>query len=260
MGKYTDVEESNMKMEVDVKDSGGYGKSVSLGELPTLAPFQRVVCEVKVLCVEEEMAVSGGMRKQDVMVSDSTGTGRLTVWEVDIGKMEEGKCYRLNGVMVREFRKKKFLSTAKENCKIEMIDDIGVVDDLESGDEGNVEEGLKHNNVRVAGVETLTNYSGCMKCKSKVVCDADEPELGTCGKCGTMQCMADCTSEVTAHLIIRSGSGKLSLRAFGKVVEDIAEQREAALTKVSLLKARKFDMEIRDGIIRAVTRKVSKGK
>lgn len=42
-------------------------------------------------------------------------------------KLEEDGSYKLSGVVVREFRGKKFLSTAKENCKLEKIDDIGLV-------------------------------------------------------------------------------------------------------------------------------------
>ena len=67
-----------------------------------LGAYQRVVCEVKVIRVDEEMVVSGGMRKQDVVISDSTGTGRLTVWENKIGKVEEGVCYNLKGGDLRK--------------------------------------------------------------------------------------------------------------------------------------------------------------
>lgn len=65
----------------------------------------------------------------------------------------------MKGVIVREFKKKTFLSSAKK-CKIEEIGDIGVVDDLVSEGEGQVEEGLNHSNVCVAAVEALTSYNG----------------------------------------------------------------------------------------------------
>jgi ssDNA-binding replication factor A large subunit len=64
--------------------------------------------------------------EKDVLVSDATGTSRLTLWESEIRRLEEEKSYKLCGVVVREFKGRKFLSTAKENCKIE---DIGVVND-----------------------------------------------------------------------------------------------------------------------------------
>ena len=144
------------------------------------------------------------------------------------------------------------MSTAKE---IEEIGDIGDVDDVEIEDEGQVEEGLEHCNVRVAAVEALTSYSGCMKCKAKVVPDVEDGVIGSCGYCGLMQCMEECDSELTAHVIVKGGNGRWMLRAFGKVVEDIAEKWGGGVTKVALLKARPFDMKIRDGIIKGVQRK-----
>lgn len=44
---------------------------------------------------------------------------------------------------------------AKDNCVIEVIKGIGVLDDRDSGEDEKVEEGVNHSycNVRVAGVE-----------------------------------------------------------------------------------------------------------
>ena len=36
--------------------------------------------------------------------------------------------------------------------------------------------------------------------------------------------MEQCDSELTAHVIVKGGNGRWMLRAFGKVVEDIAEK------------------------------------
>ena len=65
--------------------------------------------------------------KQDILIGDRTGTLRLTVWEHHIGKLEDSNSYKLIGVNVQEFRGEKYLSTAKANCEVELIEDIGVV-------------------------------------------------------------------------------------------------------------------------------------
>ena len=100
---------------------------VALKEVPLLVSFQRVSVEVKVTSVEEALEVAGG--KQDVIVGDSSGSVRVTVWEKEIGSIEKGKSYRMTGMMVREFRGRKFLSTSKANSKIEPISDIGGVEE-----------------------------------------------------------------------------------------------------------------------------------
>ena len=100
---------------------GAGGKLIKLEEVQCLVPFQRVSCEVKVVDVDSVMEVSGGKKKQDVLVGDSTGVARVTVWESEIGKLKEGESYKLTGMMVREFKGKKFLSTSKYKSAFESI-------------------------------------------------------------------------------------------------------------------------------------------
>ena len=67
--------------------------------------------------MEEPAIVGQGMKKQDLLIGDSTGTARLALWETEVGTMEEEGSYRLGGLMVREFRKQKFLSTSKQSSQ-----------------------------------------------------------------------------------------------------------------------------------------------
>ena len=132
--KRTEVEKSEKMFTVESTDQKAT-KVTTLGELNKLVTYQRVSVEVKALHVEDVMKVSGGKRKQDIIIGDSSGCTRLTVWEGEIGKIEEDESYRLSGMMVWEYRGKKFLSTSKENSEIEVIDDIGDVE--EESDEEN---------------------------------------------------------------------------------------------------------------------------
>ena len=103
MTRHTEVEKSGEHIDVDsVKrgSCGAGGKLIKLEEVQCLVPFQRVSCEVKVVDVDSVMEVSGGKKKQDVLVGDSTGVARVTVWESEIGKLKEGESYKLTGMMV----------------------------------------------------------------------------------------------------------------------------------------------------------------
>lgn len=110
-------------------------KVIKLDEVKDLVAFQRATCDVKVVDVVGVKEVTGGKRMQEVLICDCSGTVRLTLWENDIGKMEED---RVKGLMVREFRSKKFLSTSKDNCDIEVMDDIGSIEEGEEGEEEDV--------------------------------------------------------------------------------------------------------------------------
>ena len=107
----------------------------------------------------------------------------------------EDQSYNLNGVVVREYQGKKFLLTAKENTIIEKIDDIGVVEEEESENDGisPIEDDgrpVKMDNVHVVGVSLLESYSGCLKYSGKVtVGDDDDSTIGSFIKCNLMQCM-----------------------------------------------------------------------
>lgn len=78
-------------------------------------------------------------QKQDVIVGDSTKSGRVTVWEEEIGKLELGKSYKMEGMMVRSFgrgnNKEMYLSTGKKGSQIEMMEDIGDIEEEEEEEE-----------------------------------------------------------------------------------------------------------------------------
>lgn len=60
--------------------------------------MQLVSVEVKVVGVEEPTIVGSGLKKQDILIWDSTGTARLAVWEKEVGRMEKDGSYRLGGL------------------------------------------------------------------------------------------------------------------------------------------------------------------
>ena len=181
----------------------------------------------------------------------------MTLWESDIGKLEEDKSYKLFGLMVREFRGEKYLSAKKENSSIEVIEDIGDVEELEEDEiTGATHSGCKEfEDVHVVAVERLDNYKGCMKCGSKVVVDLENEELGMCSKCELLQCIEDCKTVLTAQIMINNKVGNISLRVFEKNIFNIAQQSSDITAKV-LLKAKPFNVIYKNGIICAVSCKV----
>ena len=252
--KHTEVEKSEKVFDVESKFGKAGEKVITLKELHDLLPFQRVTVEVKAVRVEEPTEVSGGKKKQDVLVGDSTGTARFTVWEGEIGTVDEDVSYRLSGMMVREFRGKKFLSTSKENSKIEKISDIGDVEEEVSEEESDQGCTTKIKDARVIGVMYLEKYNGCLKCSAKVVPDKDDVELGCCSKCSMMQCVDVSTQELSAQLVIKSANGNVTLRAFSKTVQDIADKPVNEVTMVVLLKAKPFTLVHHQGIIQSISR------
>ena len=109
--------------------------------------------------------------------------------------------------------------------------------------------------VRVAGVEVVESLSECISCANRVVPDTNDPELGTCSQCSMMQRMDDTNVMLGTSLVLRIGEREfLPLRAFGAVVEFIAQKPAAEVSRKALLKAEPFTISHRDGIILSATR------
>ena len=84
VNKFTEIENSTKKFcTTNLRERSS--EIVELSQLSSLQAFQRVVVEVKVIHVDDAMAVSGGKKKQDIRVGDASGAARVTVWEGEIG-------------------------------------------------------------------------------------------------------------------------------------------------------------------------------
>lgn len=62
-------------------------------ELDSCGEYERVTVNVKVNHLDTPVVVSGGKHKQNVIITDATGSGTLTLWESDIGKLQEQESY-----------------------------------------------------------------------------------------------------------------------------------------------------------------------
>ncbi len=82
--KHTKVIKSKKVFDVAECSGKKVGKVIVLSELTDLAPFQCVTVEEKVVRLEDIGKVPGGKKKRDVVVGDSSGSARFTVWERSI--------------------------------------------------------------------------------------------------------------------------------------------------------------------------------
>ena len=83
-------------------------KEASFYDLGTLVVGEEVTLTVKVKSVDPPQDVKNRegtmLKKQDCIIGDVNGCGRMVVWEDDVGKMIEGGSYKHVGVTVRSFR------------------------------------------------------------------------------------------------------------------------------------------------------------
>ena len=96
------IKESPRKIDVSMlivenKTSSG---EITLDQLPEMEIFTKVIATVKVVQVNDAVQLSEKM-KQDVVVADECATSRVTLWEEQVGALEQGRSYILKNFVVR---------------------------------------------------------------------------------------------------------------------------------------------------------------
>lgn len=146
--------------------------------------------------------VPKGLRKQELLIGDPSGTARLTVWDNEVGLMKEGGQLQAEWSCSVTIRGKKFLSTSKGSSCIKKVDDVGNM--KEGVNNIDDEDDVQHlKNVRIVGVQKVESYGGCLKCGARVARDEGDEEMGVCAKCHMMQCMDDCYTCWMAQVTVK---------------------------------------------------------
>ena len=78
-----------------------------------LPEYQCIAVQAKVMHANEITELRSGGKVQEVTNADATGHTTLNIWEEHLGKIKEGCCFEMKGLMVRDFRGCKYLTTSK---------------------------------------------------------------------------------------------------------------------------------------------------
>ena len=242
--KHTKVECSPKKFDFSQADyETGLGTSAAevsaVGDISTLAANQCISITIKVITVGESKEVQSRqdkpLTKQDCVVGDSTGRCRVVLWENDVGKLNEGCCYKLTNMLVREYAHVKYLSLS-ESAVVNPVADIG---EVASEDEDLEVEGRNQVNGEIIAVHRVDEYSSCLTCKGKVT--SINAVIGECNKCGSKVKMSRCRKSVSVQFIVEDDSRKSwRLTAFNDEVDAIVEGETGATIEEKMLMANKM--------------------
>ena len=231
--KFTKISESPKKINIPDSTVDTAPPVIQLRQLSTLQAFQKVNVDVRVVHIHEPKIVTGGKKKQEVVVSDSTATAHLTLWEDNVDTMEEESCYSLKAIVVRQYEDfPKYLSMARNGSTIDPISDIGTFVPYDSDNEDDQRRELDC--ATIIAVIHFGTYKGCLVCKARV--ESTNPPLGRCTKCSILQCMEKCPDQLSAKLVFESGGSTMTLHAFGAILHRMARVDTAAeVTEETLL-------------------------
>ena len=203
---------SNLEFETNTPTT------ISLQDIEQRNVYERITVNVKISKKFAPELVATGKKKQDVIVCDATGTGRVTLWEENVDKLKENSSYTLENFMVREYNTTKYLGMSLQGSQVILIDDIGEVKQLDDVDSTQIQECMI---IRVSHLET---HKICFRCNARVE-PSSSSTLGRCTKleCAMLQRYDVCHDQLSAKMLFMDKSKKIySLMAYGEVVRDLA--------------------------------------
>ena len=125
---------------------------------------KRVSVLVKIQKLAEPIEIKPGLYKQDATIADNTGFIRLTLWQRDIGKLDQSKSYHLHNVVVKSFNATKYLTNPKAGLHSTPADDLNDVV-CQANSSSLMDEIIQA--AEVVGID-LVKFNICMKCNSTV--------------------------------------------------------------------------------------------
>lgn len=139
----------------------------------------------------------------------------LHVWQNDINTLKLEHSYHLEGLTVRSFDGKKYLTPPKSGFTVTPLKDIGAV---EEPPEITKPEPV---DATVVGVLFIANTKACITCKGKI--QEITPQIGRCTKCNMMQRLERCTKQLYAKLLVSVGQHDHQLHAYLPMIKLITK-------------------------------------
>ena len=202
--------------------------------------YQRVTVKAKAIKIGHPVEVTGGLLKQQVTITDVTGTTHLVLWEKDIDSLVKGESYQFSRLLVSIYMGQHYLSLPKSGAHVQKIEDVAntAEDNIQEDDENHLIKDAK-----IIGVSGLDTIYSCFNCKKGAV-KPNCPKFGTCEDCNTFQRLDN--AKVTCKLVFMNGIDKVSLRAYEDVLKVIVQQDPESKTPImceNLVMAPAFNIE-----------------
>ena len=245
---YTEIQKSDKTF--NITDWSAVGPTddvltVQIKQIQDLPNYQRVtVNAAKVTHIEDTDTLDDGRQFQNVIIADTTGETRLTLWQQHINTLQLLQCYKLNNVTVKSFANKHYLYTPKTDSLIEPIDD-----DMPEVTSSITTAKPSTTTISTAIIISIPFFRSQRTCLSTNCCGEvlhTHGKIGRCSTCNMPQQIDMCKQQCSAKLHIASESGKMHLFANGQILAQIAEIPLKDVTEDILLNANSFTLSYND--------------
>lgn len=191
MGDRTDISKSTKTFTVEdyEESSSDVTKEITINQLQTQPPFQKVSLSAKVIEIDEIATLQDGRKVQNIMISDSTGTAKVALWEDSINSVKLLKSYKFVNLTVKNYHETNTLFTPRKNFSTTNIDDLQEVCPL-------IESIKRSKTLQNAKVIAVTNFKSvilCLQCNpGSISLISDSDTLGNCNNCSSIVAVNSC--------------------------------------------------------------------
>ena len=221
-------------------------KQITISQLTDEAPDQLVTVDAKVVEMSETTTLSTGSRAgsriKKVVISDSTASCVLTLWNDFIQTVQLNQSYTFHSMAIKTFGDIRSLYTPQRNAAITPCTEIS---DVSPNTVTLTEKPTTAENVSIASVSDYVNYHLCPACNSGRITEVQNhlfPGAGRCSSCSTLTLMKNCQRSAYALLTLSAETSKLILSADASILTAIAQCPIPSLTEWALLNAPAFDV------------------
>ena len=175
----------------------------------------------------------GTLKKQEVIIRDTTGCIKFTLWGDNVDTLELNNTYLLKNLRVKSFNNRKFLNTAKGE---EFVHDeptpfeqqcVSIDDEITDFPEKTI-------STNILGIHQVTRSLSCVSCNKKVVPNPDDDSVGECESktCHLKQLTETCNIKWTLRILVESSTErnrKLHLTLFNQHVTELLALIDASI-------------------------------
>lgn len=252
VGDFTDIEKSDKTFTITDWSSIGPTEhiiSTKVKELQNLPQFQRVTIEAaKVMQVDEVTSLDDGRQCQNVVIADSTGNTRLTLWQSHVNCVELHKTYKLINMTVNTFANKNYIYTSRDNAVIQPTDHE--LSDIASETFYYPQSTTTTlSNAMIIAIPSFISQKLCLtpSCDGHII--PESSKIGRCSICKMAQRLNMCKHQLSAKLQILSGTTKVQLFAYQQILTKMTELPPEMITEDALLNTETFTVSYNNRMI-----------
>ncbi len=161
--------------------------------------------------------------KQDGLVSDATGTIKVTFWGDFVDIAEKGQTYNYKQFVYKNDNFGIYITTSSNASTLEQTDSL-----TEPLAKPNIDEEIlttKELTVNLLGISSASHYLSCSKCRRKIEETEDDDLFVFCSPCNLTQKVGFCTKQWVVKFFLQSTDNpnhKFYATAFHNIVQELA--------------------------------------